>query len=460
MSKKNIVVFLELLIYAIIAIIMSYSLSNKLLGGVLFGVSLIILIFATWYKIRENYGLSANILFPTWLSIFQNIYLGLFSTELGSLEIQILTIINFIYACIIFILLFVMYGKVVTNGEVWKQKIFYLTIILTLYSFMTAFMYRVNLIALFASFRNIISVFLFLLIGILAAGKSNKNYIFNIILILGTIVIIFGFLDIQSKGELWRQLNITELWTKKGITLQPSGLPTNFFSSETINGERIRRMASTFADPVNLGSFLVVIFCIAWIKNKKTILVLTIIAMILTVSKSALLGALVFITVYAYYNFTRIYFCLTALMATLCSLGYLTYAYITSSNSVFLHISGFLAAFKGLTSKPLGSGMGSAGILARQFVQSHNEEITESGIGMIIGQLGIVGLAIYSCIFVILYKRIITIRCKKNKVMVLSLFFSILLNICFNEVALSPNTCAIYFLIIGLYIGEKVEYSL
>lgn len=44
---------------------------------------------------------------------------------------------------------------------------------------------------------------------------------------------------------------------------------------------RIRRMASTFADPVNLGAFLLAVFLVSWHRGKGIICVLMAIGMLL-----------------------------------------------------------------------------------------------------------------------------------------------------------------------------------
>ena len=76
---------------------------------------------------------------------------------------------------------------------------------------------------------------------------------------------------------------------------------------------------------------------------------------------------------------------------------------------------------------------------------------------MIISQLGIVGLLIYMIYFAKLYRKCTFLKNKKDLLLTLSLLFSVIVNIFFNEVALSPNTCAIYFLIIGFISNDKFK---
>lgn len=276
-----------------------------------------------------------------------------------------------------------------------------------------------------------------------------------LLMFFGIIVIVVGLYEIFVNKNMWVNLNITELWTKKGLNLQPGGLPTNFYSSETINGERIRRMTSTFADPVNLGTFLFSIFCLNWFHGNKKGFILTLFAIILTVSKGALVGLLIFACIYAFV-YHRKKFIYIALSMFALGVSFLVYAYITSANSVFLHISGLLSAFSILGTKPFGYGLGSVGVLSQQFSDvTANYSITETGLGMIIGQLGIIGLSIYLLYFIYIIFKCFKLNDKKEKVLCCTFILSILVNILFNEVALSPNSCAIYFIIVGYYLGME-----
>lgn len=418
-------------------------------------VSVPLLFFFSFWKIERGGDLGTLLAFPVALSAFQNVYLGVFSPQLSKFSVQLLVIINFVYA--ITLLLFLLVSrKTGDNSESFSILIKNYIAILILCSLLSAVISRGNPISMISSFRNIISVLLFFYMGYIASSRCDVRSFYEVLVAIGVVVVIFGFVDVASRGELWKSLNITDLWTKKGIALQPSGLPTNFYSSETINGSRIRRMASSFADPVNLGSFLFVVFVLCW-RNKHFIFaILTIFAIALTVSKGALLGLLIFFCVYAYHRLPRFVFVGT-LIGTFCvGVAFLLFASNSGANSVFVHISGFTSAFKSLLNHPFGNGLGSNGVLARQFSdQSANSDITESGIGMIIGQIGLIGLVVYVLFFLNVTRLSFTIRDEENRILAGTLVISLLVNICFNEVALSPNTCAAYMLIVGLCIGSE-----
>jgi hypothetical protein len=75
---------------------------------------------------------------------------------------------------------------------------------------------------------------------------------------------------------------------------------------------------------------------------------------------------------------------------------------------------------------------------------------------MVIGQLGVLGLIIFILLFVALTKIGLSISDVREKVLALSLTFAYLTNFLFNEVALSPNSAAPYFVVIGLVIGKEL----
>lgn len=419
--------------------------------GIAFSILLLLLIFGfSVYKCNAKMELTSVLTLPLMLSAFQNVYLGAFSLQLSSTSIQILTILNFLYAGIVFVILFIREHK-----QIQRDNLFAAFLLLIIYSIASVvFLSSINIISIMSSIRNIISVFLFFFIGVMSSKYLKIDRFERVLLFITLIVVLVGLYEVFVDRSMWVSLHISDLWTKKGIRIQPSGLPTNFYSSERLHGERIRRMTSTFADPVNLGAFLFVGFCISWFKRNKLLVLLVLAAIILTVSKGAFLGILIFVSVYAYYYSSRPVFLGILGGAGLIGILFLVYAMRTSANSVFLHMSGLTAAFRNLLSHPLGSGVGSNGVLARQFSGfSANAAITETGLGMIIGQLGIVGLFVYTYFFFTIYRVSLKLENKREVVLCLSLVLSVIANIFFNEVALSPNSCAAYFLIVGYYVS-------
>ncbi len=432
-----------------------WSVSNGIIGYVLAFLVFMMLVFFNLFRIVNASEISISLCIPVMLSAFQNVGLGIFSPALSKTEVQFLTVLNFIYAVFVFICLVLGRYKRIKSTQI-NYKIWALFWALILYSvFSLMFLSNRNILSILSSARNIFSLYLFLFIGILASDKIKLKRFEQILFVVGLIVVFIGLYEVFINPSMWRSLHITGLWNKKGIRVQTSGLPTNFYSSETINGHRIRRMTSSFADPVNLGAFLFVFFTLAWYSKKKNLIWISLLAIVLTVSKGALLGLLIFFTVYAYSKYSKPGFYFVLFLSVVAGIGFLFYASSSSANSVFFHISGLRAAIRGIISEPLGSGLGSNGVLARQFsAYSSNAGITETGLGMIIGQLGIVGLVIYVFTYIYLMRGSLLVEGQRERILCLTLLISIMTNMFFNEVALSPNSCAAYYMIIGAIVGS------
>lgn len=455
MRNKGLKCIFEVMFILVIFIIITWLSTIKYIGNMAALIYFLFIVCFISIKIFKGYELSGCIIIPIGLSVFQNLILGFFCPRLSSVSIQILTVTNFTISCIIAIeLLFLNYRKINTI----EKKVIICMILIILYSVISIVLFsHINVMSSISSLRNIISIFLFFVIGTLSKDRVNIEKLEKTLLIIGFICIMVGFYEKFYCNDLWKKLNITELWTKKGIHTQQTGLPTNFYSSEKINGHRIRRMTSTFADPVNLGAFLFAIFIISWHQKHIKLALISLIAIVLTVSKGALLGILIFFCVYTW-TINKKYFLYIILFSLSIGFSFLIYAYKTSANSVFIHIKGMTASFSSLIHKPLGNGLGSIGVLAKQFSNlSANQKITETGLGMLIGQLGIIGLLIYIFYIKEIFVNIFKIEKKNDLIFCFTLLLSIIFNIVFNEVALSPNSCAIYLLLIGLYAGKYTK---
>jgi hypothetical protein len=400
--------------------------------------------------------LSFYLFIPLMMSATQNIYLGVFAPWANSIQIQVMTINNFSFALGVILILLVCKYKI----AILKSPFYVLMIAIGIisYSLITYLIWGKFLIAALASFRNIITPIFFFLFGLLASKNTSSKF-FNYIFLLGWFVILFGFVERFIIADIWKSLNIDILWTKKGLSnLTQSGIPKNFYSSELILGKPIRRMVSSYADAVNFGTVLFFIFMVAWFQKKKLLMIGACIAILAAVSKGAFLGLLIFMVVWAYHYADKILFILSSAIATLLGVGFVLYSWFLSTRSLFIHVYGFLAAVRELPEYPLGRGLGNVGILARQLGSKIeiSSGVEESGFGMIIGQIGIVGLVLY-IIFIVFVIRGLLLLPKRTRVLSITLLLAILINIAFNEVALSPNSSAGYFIVLGLVYSNASE---
>jgi hypothetical protein len=162
-----------------------------------------------------------------------------------------------------------------------------------------------------------------------------------------------------------------------------------------------------------------------------------------------LLGLLIFLTVWAYHFGSRFLFACGAVAAITLGAGLVGYTLLHSTQSLLTHVHGLVAAITSLPAHPFGRGLGGVGVLAEG-----SDDIRESGLGLIIGQLGLLAFVLFGTFFAAIQKRLGEVAEVRERVLVAVLFYAIFFNIAFNEVALSPNSCAGYFLLIGIVLGR------
>lgn len=279
---------------------------------------------------------------------------------------------------------------------------------------------------------------------------SDERAFYRYLNLIAWVVVLFGIYEYLGGIGIWKNLGITQLWNLKGIKTNVAGVPMNWFSSEKIGGQQLRRMVSTFADPVNLGTYLFAAFMISWYSGEKMLTLLLVGCCILTISKGALLGFLVFAIIYVWFkDKSKIGVPLIFSACAIVTVIFVEYSISASTGSMMAHIGGFISSLKLLITNPAGLGIGNVGVLSGLFSSNlSNTDVIETGIGVIIAELGWIGLICYTVFFVYLYK----VPHKwngnniKRKILYYTILFSFILNALFNEVALSPNSCALYFI--------------
>jgi hypothetical protein len=409
----------------------------------------------------SNAEISFFLIIPTVMSATQNVYLTFVAEALDNSRLHFAIILNFIFSLALYV---VLVARKKSRLEPALQKLInsvtVALIFLVLYAAATVVLFQPDPTAAVASSRNIIAPFLFLLIGLHASPWAKGTVYLRYLVLLGFAAVIFGFIE-ANVPHFWDTLNLRGLWEKKGISVQvDSGLPRNFFASEQlVPGEFLRRMAGPFADPVNFGTFLFAVFMAAWYLKGLLSKILTVVAIVLAVSKGALLGLFVFFAVWTRNFASKISYVIALLVLGAGAISFYTFTLTSSTGSTTAHIDGFAAAFIEFPHHPLGRGLGSSGVLAGLFSEGSESTsaVTESGLGMVIGQLGIVGLIIYVVFFVLVSQHVLRIRDRRERTLAAGLLGGFMLNAAFNEVALSPNSAAPYFIILGLVIGANLQ---
>ena len=398
--------------------------------------------------------IGALIIVPVVITSFQNIFLGINIDLITASQIPYLVIINYLYGCIILLILLVRNSK---RLNIIQIRIGVVLLVLVLFSLIIYFNKPSTMNAFFSSFRNLTCPIIYFWIGLLLAEKVDFHRMLNFLFLLTFLVFIFGIIERFLYQDFWIDLNIGELWSKNGIYYNHlTGKPYNHYSAERIAGQNILRMVSGFGEPVNLGTYFALMVYLSWWKRNKTIMFISLIGCILTVSKGALMSILVLGIVLAYYKFSRRSFYFIA--GGFAILVVFVYSSINSAGgSMAVHINGLINAVTQIFQNPLGSGVGNVGVYGNLYAVSEMNQIQESGLGVVIGQLGIIGLFCYFIFFYVQYKIIHDneeqIK-RHDKILVYTLIFSYALLMFFSESALGPNASALYLAVTGIVCGK------
>lgn len=419
-------------------------LSNVLCAGLAFVTAM--LYFVSCIKLGDQRDLSGFLLVPLLISALQNIYLGLVAPYAASVFIQLALITHVTYCFLLLLTYFLSRPAGATHPML--VVLTAISVCIVLFSAVSVVAFQSSLVAMASSARNLLAPFIFLMLGLLLAERVRVHTFLQLIALLAWITILFGFFEYLGSNSVWHALNIEMLWFRKGIpNMAEWGLPANFVSSEKFFGMQVRRMVSSYADPVNFGTVLFLFTMVSWYLRRWGLLLLCLVAVALTISKGALLGLLVFGLVFAWRSGNRLVF--TAAMAVVGVLGAAVVAYslVHSTQSLMTHVRGLLAAFATLPDHPLGRGLGGAGVLA------DSGDLRESGLGLIIGQMGLLAFVLFGAFFYGMWSRVARLTDPRKAVLAQSLFLGLLGNIAFNEVAMSPNSSGGYFLLLGLLIA-------
>lgn len=421
----------------------------------LFGVFIILSIILSDKIVTSNSN-EVNILliFPVFLSAVQNLYLGLAANHLTLFELQILLTLNVTFA---FVLAF-KYSiyQILSKKYNWCLLCI---VVIVIYSLIELFFIPVPIVAFMASLRNILAPFIFYLFGLVLGEYTSLVKFEKYIIAIVIFVISFGFIEYMTGGNIWKVFNISKLWYLKGIEKDLEGFPDNWYASEVILGhENMKRMVSSFADPVNLGTFLFAAVMICWYFKKYVLMVLALVCCALTISKGALLGLLIFSVIFAFYvDKRKILFSIVSFVGLVIGISLLKYG---AGSSIGIHLRMFVNSLMIPLSYPFGLGVGEIGVLANVVTGGGADlYIGETGIGVVIGELGVFGIFIYGFLF---YKmlNIPWHFDTRTKIFLYSLILAVFSNALFNEVALSPNSCGVYFMIMGITFSNRNSYML
>ena len=267
-----------------------------------------------------------------------------------------------------------------------------------------------NMIAKFASIRQMINIYVFALLGYLVINKLELERLFyKLQVYIVFIVVLFGFYEYFF--EPWSTGIISDYFEAKSIPVNNNGVPffffepTSFLAGVLDLSPVLPRMVSSFLDPINLGHNLVFWFFLLYYKKdlfvigslRYILMFLILIALFLTFSKGAWLQFVLVILLFglklnAFWKSLIIFLVISSLF----------YA-ADFHPGVRIHVSGFVHSI--ININLFGHGLGQVGNYASMFGVQKTVMIGDTYIGAVLGQVGVVGvLAWFFPIMIMLYR--------------------------------------------------------
>ena len=223
--------------------------------------------------------------------------------------------------------------------------------------------------------------------------KLNKElilFILRFILFLIIIGVVFMFVDI------WSVIDLSNYFSAKGIPTYSNGMPAMFFEPSM---NYANRLVSTILDPISFGHIITACFISLFFikslgRNRKLFLIIFLIGLLLTFSKGAIFQLI--IALFLLNNRLNI------IVRILVPFLTLVFGFF------FINLAGIIIHFKGLyfaliNANLFGHGLGLVGNYAKMFAEDlsvYNEmKISDTFIGSVLGQLGIIGLLVWLTFF-------------------------------------------------------------
>ncbi len=261
------------------------------------------------------------------------------------------------------------------------------------------------------SLRQLFIIPFFFLYGWVFLGKTSLEHVRRYLLPLLLVVCLSGYLErfllYDTSETLWTTLNIRSYLMLKGFeswAYGPGGTPGNFYSYDFLFliGAPVRRMVSLLlAEPTLFGQLLVLPILYSIFTKRYWLLAVTGLALLLSLSKGGTLG--VGVGYMLFYLQTKRNILDHVILKSLLIAGGLGVAGVIIAlgvtgavNSILIHLQGLVTNVFNLLTHPLGYGVGGSGNFAVLSGTARLEGSGESYLGTVIGQLGFVGLGLYT----------------------------------------------------------------
>lgn len=310
-------------------------------------------------------------------------------------------------------------------------------------------------------FRQIMTPVILILYGrcLRLSDKDMTEYL-KFVVRLGLFQALFGFAELFILGDrFWLSINISKLFETKGFTRWAlDGLPGNYYSADFyhIIGKSIRRLVGITTDPLLTAHYLalcVIILLFTKVESNELLRYIEIIAMsiaiLLTISKGAIL---IIGIAYTYklwiYNRKLSYFAIGAVIA-----GVFVVIRSNLFRTVAIHMSGFSTGLSDLSL--FGGGLGTAGNLAS--LSGSSSTSGESFFGMILGQMGIIGLVLFIWMVYKMNKSIVRKKHSRHVYAIAAYVLAVMVEAIVSESAINFVGSGCAFIILGFFSILKIS---
>ena len=424
------------------------------IGYLLLFVSFIILLT------RQDPLTSIKFLFV--IVLFQPCLTMLAPTYLGSSFVKIQVAMKDMYAVI---LVLTLGFYVLQNFKLFlidKLYIFFLG-----YGFLSIFTgSSPSLFVSIASFRELLMIYVFFMLGRLMYyyGIDILQMIYFAVVLSG-MEVLFGLIEYNYPQYFWNKIfhiiDYTKVKTGTFPKLEPlSGLPTNYFTYK--DGERVRRLVAFNGEATSLSRFLGTIIATLMTlgeRNKKTILIIgfLLLGLLFTNARGGLLFPIVIVLLF----FLRLVkgLAIPIIIPLMYFMLFHSSSFNVSSANNQRHLHGLTKGIANAFKYPTGRGLGATGQMAATYTGDvrHADEdfVSESFVGCIGAQLGLVGLAAFLLFVIIVITQLclflFSSQYELNYLVLTScaLFTTVMLTSLFSNSAVSAISAFVTFILTG-----------
>tara|TARA_B100000767_G_scaffold272615_1_gene300714 strand:+ start:1819 stop:3039 length:1221 start_codon:yes stop_codon:yes gene_type:complete len=232
-------------------------------------------------------------------------------------------------------------------------------------------------------------------------SELNKELILFILKLVFNLIIIGGvFLII----DIWEIIDLSNYFNAKGIPTYSNGKPAMFFEPSM---NYLERLVSTILDPISFGHIITAAFVsLFFVKSlcrgkRKLYLIVFLIGLFMTFSKGAIFQLI--IAVFLFNNRLNIILRVIVPFIVLV-LGF----FLIDLKGIIIHFKGLY--FSIINVNFFGHGLGLVGNYAKMFAEDlsiyKKMQISDTFIGSVLGQIGIIGLLVWLSFF---YRYIIDV---------------------------------------------------